>query len=197
MKQVLTYTTTAIALHWLIALLVFVTFPVGVIMSEMALSPDKLRMLSYHKWLGVTVFILLVVRLVWRVAHKPAPLDVAMPQWQRMAASGVHVLLYVLLFAIPLSGWLMSSAKGFQTVYLGAASSRSSSFRWRARSLQPGEQTNDGGWSRFPPTASSVAPGGVAPGDPCRSSTPPVGPARCTDMAPKYRIPTRFPCTPN
>lgn len=119
MKQVLAYTRTAIALHWLIALLVFVTFPVGVIMADMALSPDKLKLLSYHKWLGVTVFILLVVRLVWRVAHKPAPLDVAMPQWQMLAAKGVHVLLYVLLFAIPLSGWLMSSAKGFQTVYLG------------------------------------------------------------------------------
>ena len=119
MKGMLAYTRTAIALHWIIALLVFVTFPVGVVMHEMALSPDKLRMLSYHKWLGVTVFILLVVRLVWRVAHKPAPLDIAMPQWQRMAATGVHVLLYVLLFAIPLSGWLMSSAKGFQTVYLG------------------------------------------------------------------------------
>ena len=119
MKQLVAYTRTAIALHWLIALLVFVTFPLGVVMHEMALSPDKLRMLSYHKWLGVTVFILLVVRLVWRVAHKPAPLDVAMPQWQKMAANGVHVLLYVLLFAIPLSGWLMSSAKGFQTVYLG------------------------------------------------------------------------------
>ena len=119
MKQLLAYTRTAIALHWLMALLVFVTFPVGLVMHEMALSPDKLRMLSYHKWLGVTVFILLVMRLVWRTAHKPAPMEAGMPQWQMMAAKGVHVLLYVLLFAIPLSGWLMSSAKGFQTVYLG------------------------------------------------------------------------------
>jgi len=119
MKQILAYTRTAIALHWVIALLVFVTFPVGVVMQEMALSPDKLKLLSYHKWLGVTVFVLLVVRLVWRVAHKPAPLLAVMPQWQIIAARGVHVLLYVLLLAIPLSGWLMSSAKGFQTVYLG------------------------------------------------------------------------------
>lgn len=119
MKKILAYTRTAISLHWLMALLVFVTFPVGVVMHEMVLSPDKLRMLSYHKWLGVTVFLLLVVRLVWRVNHKPAPLNVALPQWQRKAAELVHVLLYVLLFAIPLSGWLMSSAKGFQTVYLG------------------------------------------------------------------------------
>jgi cytochrome b561 len=119
MKRILAYTRTAITLHWLIALLVFVTFPVGVVMHEMALSPDKLRMLSYHKWLGVTVLILVVVRLAWRANHAPAPPSASIPQWQRLAAQGVHVLLYALLFAIPLSGWLMSSAKGFQTVYLG------------------------------------------------------------------------------
>jgi len=119
MTRLLAYTRTAITLHWLIALLVFVTFPVGLVMSEMALSPNKLRLLSYHKWLGVTVFILVMVRLVWRASHKPAPLLATMPHWQRVAANAVHVLLYVLLFAIPLSGWLMSSAKGFQTVYLG------------------------------------------------------------------------------
>ena len=119
MKKVQAYTRTAIGLHWLMALFVFVTFPLGMIAHEMAFSPDKLRLLSYHKWLGVTVFILLVIRLVWRVTHKPAALDSALPQWQKVAAHTVHVLLYVLLFAIPLSGWLMSSAKGFQTVYLG------------------------------------------------------------------------------
>ena len=119
MTRLLAYTRTAITLHWLIALLVFVTFPVGLVMSEMALSPNKLRLLSYHKWLGVTVFILVMVRLLWRASHKPAPLLATMPHWQRVAANAVHVLLYVLLFAIPLSGWLMSSAKGFQTVYLG------------------------------------------------------------------------------
>ena len=119
MTNVLAYTRTAITLHWLMALLVFVTFPVGIVMHEMTLSPDKLRMLSYHKWLGVTVFILVMVRLMWRATHKPPALSSAMPQWQRVAAHSAHVLLYVLLFAIPVSGWLMSSAKGFQTVYLG------------------------------------------------------------------------------
>jgi len=119
MTRVLAYTRTAITLHWLMALLVFVTFPVGLVMHEMALSPGKLRLLSYHKWLGVTVFILVMVRLLWRASHQPAPLLATMPHWQRVAANAVHVLLYGLLFAIPLSGWLMSSAKGFQTVYLG------------------------------------------------------------------------------
>ena len=113
------YTSTAIFLHWLMALLVVSTFPLGVVMHEMALSPDKLRMMSYHKWLGVTVFVLLLVRLLWRASHKPAPMLEVIPRWQRMLAQAVHVLLYVLLFSIPLSGWLMSSAKGFQTVYLG------------------------------------------------------------------------------
>lgn len=119
MTRILAYSRTAIALHWLMALLVMVTFPVGLVMSEMALSPDKLRLLSYHKWLGVTVFILVLVRLVWRATHKPVPLIASLPHWQRVAANAVHVLFYILLFAIPLSGWLMSSAKGFQTVYLG------------------------------------------------------------------------------
>ena len=113
------YTRTAIALHWLMALLVLIAFPAGVIMHEMAFSPDKLRLMSYHKWLGVTIFILLIARLVWRAKHRPAALDEATALWQRSVAKGVHVMLYVLLFSIPLSGWLMSSAKGFQTVYLG------------------------------------------------------------------------------
>ncbi len=67
----------------------------------------------------MTVFLLLLLRLAWRVGHQPPPLPDSMPLWQRHAANGLHLLLYLLLFAIPLSGWLMSSAKGFQTVYLG------------------------------------------------------------------------------
>ncbi len=113
------YTRTAIALHWLTALLIVAVFPLGVYMADLAFSPLKLKLISYHKWLGVTVFLLLLLRLAWRVGHKPPPLPGSMPLWQRHAANGLHYLLYLLLLAIPLSGWLMSSAKGFQTVYLG------------------------------------------------------------------------------
>ncbi|MDO8890247.1 MAG: cytochrome b [Sulfurimicrobium sp.] len=113
------YTQTAIALHWLTALLVVAAFPLGVYMADLALSPLKLKLISYHKWLGVTVFLLILLRLAWRVSHVPPPLPDSMPLWQRHAANGLHLLLYLLLFAIPLTGWLMSSAKGFQTVYLG------------------------------------------------------------------------------
>jgi cytochrome b561 len=119
MIKQMAYTPTAVTLHWLVAVLVFITFPVGLIMHEMVVSPDKLRLLSYHKWLGVTVFALVMVRLIWRATHHPAAMLESMPSWQRMVANAVHTLLYLLLLAIPLSGWLMSSAKGFQTVYLG------------------------------------------------------------------------------
>ena len=113
------YTATAISLHWLMVFLILAAFPLGLYMSDLALSPLKLRLISYHKWLGVTIFLLAAARLAWRATHTPPPLPAEMPAWQRHGAHGLHHLLYVLLFAIPLSGWLMSSAKGFQTVYLG------------------------------------------------------------------------------
>lgn len=113
------YTRTAIFLHWFIALLIFAAFPLGVYMHDLPFSPDKLKLYSWHKWLGVSVFFLVVMRLIWRAGHRPPPLPVLMPHWQKLAAQAVHLLLYVLIAAIPISGWLMSSAKGFQTVWLG------------------------------------------------------------------------------
>lgn len=113
------YTRTALSLHWLIALLIFTAFPLGVYMHELPLSPYKLQLYSYHKWIGVTVFLLMMVRLYWRLMHRPPALPLSMPRWERIAAESVHYLLYALLFLIPLSGWLMSSAKGFQTVWFG------------------------------------------------------------------------------
>lgn len=112
------YSRTAIALHWLIAAGIFVAFPLGVYMSDLPLSPDRLKLFSWHKWLGITILMLAVLRLLWRAGHKP-PAPVNMARWQQWSSRTVHVLLYLLIFAIPLSGWLMSSAKGFQTVWFG------------------------------------------------------------------------------
>lgn len=113
------YTRTAVALHWIMALLIFTAFPLGVYMHDLPLSPDKLRLFSYHKWIGVTLFLLAVLRILWRATHRPPPLPDAMPSWEKLAAQAVHYLLYALIIAIPLSGWLMSSAKGVQTVWFG------------------------------------------------------------------------------
>jgi cytochrome b561 len=87
-------------------------------MHDLPLSPQKLRFYSYHKWLGVTVFALVLVRVFLRWRYPPPPLLPA-PHWQQRAAQGVHHAFYFLMFAIPLSGWLMSSAKGFPTVWFG------------------------------------------------------------------------------
>ena len=113
------YTRTAVTLHWAIALLIFAAFPLGVYMHELPLSPDKLRLYSYHKWIGVSIFLLAVLRVTWRSTHRPPPLPAAMPRWEKLAASTVHYLLDGRILAVPLSGWLMSSAKGVQTVWFG------------------------------------------------------------------------------
>lgn len=112
------YTGPAIAAHWVIAALILVAFPLGVYMHELPLSPTKLKLYSYHKWIGITVLLLFVPRILWRITHRP-PAPLPMPAWQHRIAEGTHHLLYLLMFLVPLSGWLMSSAKGFQTVYFG------------------------------------------------------------------------------
>lgn len=111
------YTNSAIVLHWLIALLIFTAFPIGLIMPNLGFTLFALKLYSWHKWIGVTVFSLAIIRLLWRITHKPPPS--ATHCWEKVLAHIAHIGLYVLLFAIPLSGWLMSSAHGYQTVYLG------------------------------------------------------------------------------
>lgn len=113
------YTSVAIGLHWLIALMILSSFSIGLYMVDLSLSPFKLRLYSWHKWAGVTIFALVLIRCLWRLSHAAPRLPSGMPRWQRIAAGASHYLLYALMIAIPLSGWLMSSAKGFQTVYFG------------------------------------------------------------------------------
>jgi cytochrome b561 len=112
------YTRTAIALHWLAVLLILAGFSLGMWMVEQPVAPSTLRAYGYHKWIGITVFLVALVRLAWRRAH-PAPMPVAMPEWQRRAAKLTHACLYALMLAIPLSGWVYSSATGVEVVYLG------------------------------------------------------------------------------
>lgn len=113
------YTPVAIALHWLMAIALVGVFAFGFYMEDLPLSPEKLKFFSWHKWAGVTLFLLAVVRLGWRIAHRPPALPEHMGPGEQFVAHAGHGLLYLLMFAIPLSGWLMSSAKGFQTVYFG------------------------------------------------------------------------------
>ena len=112
------YTRTSIALHWLTVALIATGFTLGKWMIELPIAPQTLRVYAYHKWIGITVFLVTLARLAWRIAHRVPPSE-GLPAWQRRAAVASHVSLYVLMLAIPLSGWLYSSAAGVQVVYLG------------------------------------------------------------------------------
>jgi cytochrome b561 len=112
------YSNGAIALHWLTAALIVANLLLGLSMVPLPISPRKLQWYQWHKWVGITVFLFTCLRLGWRSVN-PAPPPVPMPEWQRRAAAWSHLLLYILLLAIPVSGWLYSSSTGVQVVYLG------------------------------------------------------------------------------
>lgn len=113
------YTATAKLLHWLMAVLIFGLIGLGLYMEGLPFSPDKLKFYSWHKWAGVTAFVLILARLAWNAFHRPPPLPATLPRAMRFAAHAGHATLYVLMVAIPLTGWLMSSAKGVPTVWFG------------------------------------------------------------------------------
>ena len=112
------YTRPAVGLHWLLALMIAGSFSMGVYMSDLPVSPNRLKLYSWHKWAGVTILALSALRLLWRLTHKPPP-DAAMPAWQAKAAHLTHGLLYALFFAVPLAGWAYSSSAGFPVVWFG------------------------------------------------------------------------------
>ncbi len=114
------YTKFAMLLHWLIAVLIVAAFALGVTMTDIpGLTPTKVRYFSWHKWLGVTVLGLVCVRLLWRLRHAAPAYPVGMAKWQQTAASALHSVLYVLMFAVPVSGYFYSLAAGVPVVYLG------------------------------------------------------------------------------
>ena len=113
------YSRLSIFFHWLIALLIIVAFIVGSIMTDLSFSPFKLKVFSWHKWIGVTILGLVALRLITRLFKGAPPYPSTMPAWQKNAAHWTHVLLYVLMFAVPLSGYFYTLAAGYPVVYFG------------------------------------------------------------------------------
>ena len=117
------YTLTAMLLHWVLALAILGAFAMGLYLDDLPFSPTKLKLINWHKWAGVTILALSLLRLLWRLTHRPPALpdriERAMPGWQRAAYHGTHHLMYLLFFAVPLLGWAYSSAKGYPIVWFG------------------------------------------------------------------------------
>ncbi|MGF6639607.1 cytochrome b561 [Paraburkholderia sp. MM5496-R1] len=103
------YTHTAMLLHWIIAVLVIGNVVLG--LSADSLPDDWVRpVIDTHKSIGITVLCLVLLRILWRVSHRPPPLPADFPAWERRAAHVAHFVLYLLMIGLPLSGWLHDSA---------------------------------------------------------------------------------------
>lgn len=106
-------------LHWAIGVLILVMAYLGLTMTDLPNGPDKIRTYALHKSIGLTILALVALRLVWRLyAGSPAPVP-GTPPWQARLAGLVHLAIYALLFAIPLSGWVLNSAAGFPLQWFG------------------------------------------------------------------------------
>jgi cytochrome b561 len=113
------YSAVAQGFHWIIAGLIVTQFTLALIADDLPLGVHKLAVLARHKSFGMTVLMLAVLRLLWRLFNRPPELPAGMSNIEKAFARGTHVLFYVLLFAMPLTGWLMSSAKNYSVSWFG------------------------------------------------------------------------------
>jgi len=116
------YGVIAILLHWSMALLVIGLAVLGLYMvtlPDVGFNTKKIALILYHKEVGLLTFLLLAARLGWRVTQVLPQLVAHLPDWQKIAARFVHLCFYALLGALPISGWIMSSAAGIPVSFLG------------------------------------------------------------------------------
>jgi len=106
-------------LHWVVVALILVQVTLGLIAADLPLGLKKLAMLARHKSFGITILGLATLRLLWRWTNPTPPLPDDLRPYERVLAHFTHAALYVLLFAMPLSGWMMSSARGFPVSWFG------------------------------------------------------------------------------
>lgn len=103
------YNRTAVALHWIIAVLILVQVGLGWYMGDLPKGPERTYFIGLHKSLGITTAFLIMLRVAWRLIHMPPPLPDWLPRWQSRAAEITHYLLYACIIVMPLSGYLSAS----------------------------------------------------------------------------------------
>ena len=116
------YTATAIVLHWAIAALLLAEFAHGWWMQTIPKQPPGIRADAFnlHKSVGLVLLALALLRLGWRLAHRPPALP-PMPRWQHVAARANHAILYAMMIAMPLAGYLGSVFSGYPIKWFGLA----------------------------------------------------------------------------
>jgi cytochrome b561 len=119
MTDRLYYGTTAKIFHWLIVALLLIQFPIGWFMPDIHGGMKPGNAMMFHVSFGITILVLIVLRFIWRVTHPVAP-ENSLPPWQRLTSEGVHWLLYALVFASTLTGWLFASMRGWAISFFSA-----------------------------------------------------------------------------
>jgi cytochrome b561 len=112
MKHRLHYGTTAKVLHWTVVGLLVVQYSIGWLMSDIKRGMNPGVGMTLHVSIGTTILVVIVARLAWRLTHPVGP-ESSLAPWQRVTSEAVHWLLYVMILATTLSGWLFASARGW------------------------------------------------------------------------------------
>lgn len=113
------YGIVTISFHWLIAVLIIALLALGIYMTNLSISLQKLKLYGWHKEYGILVLLLAIMRMAWRFANITPLLPDTMAPWEKLAARSVHFLFYFFMFAMPLTGWLISSAAGLSVSFFG------------------------------------------------------------------------------
>lgn len=112
------YGAVTITLHWLMAILIIALLIVGLYMADLPIGIEKLKFYGWHKEFGILVLMLVIVRLIWRLDNVTPSLAL-LPWWEKLAARSMHWAFYGFMFAMPITGWLMSSAAGLPVSFFG------------------------------------------------------------------------------
>jgi cytochrome b561 len=116
----MTYHGVAKTLHWMVVCLLVLQFPLGWTMPRVTPGRPPEDLVRFHFSIGLTILAVMLLRLAWRLVHRPPPLPGDLPKWQRLASRVVHAALYAALLAAPVAGWAWASAKGWTILLFGA-----------------------------------------------------------------------------
>ncbi len=134
----LRYDWVAIGLHWLMVIAIGTTIGIAWSMTDLPLSPEKFQLYALHKSIGLSILAVAIIRLVWRLTHRPPPPLMTSPEWQRLVAAWTHRALYLLMLLIPLSGIAYNYMAGFPLGWFGLISFPAAPERaaWKSLAVQ-------------------------------------------------------------